>query len=190
MSFYPPNYLENQNCEKTEKASRDVIISHLCTKNHDPVIYSYSDMECDRQVFVILGHFLFLPHYWPRKLKLGGKNVKNTQKYYPFTHVYHKWRSYDVWFLGYWGHHVELLRFFGLFFALFLPNNLENQNFEKMKKTSGDIILLRMSTINENQDVWFLRYEGQQTDFFGYFGPFLPFSPLTTWKIVILKKMK
>ena len=31
------------------------------------------------------------------------------------------------------------------------PNNLENQNFEKMKKrTPGVIIILHISTINEN----------------------------------------
>ena len=29
------------------------------------------------------------------------------------------------------------------------PNNLKNQNFEKMKKTSGDIIVLHMCTIND-----------------------------------------
>ena len=27
------------------------------------------------------------------------KNVKKPWPYYPFTHVYHKWGSYDVWFL-------------------------------------------------------------------------------------------
>ena len=39
---------------------------------------------------------------------------------------------------------------FGLFFALLPPNNPKNQNFEKMKKTSGDTIILQMCTINEN----------------------------------------
>ena len=35
------------------------------------------DRECDRQLFVSLGHFFaLLPHYWPEKLKFG-KNVKN-----------------------------------------------------------------------------------------------------------------
>ena len=35
------------------------------------------------------------------------------------------------------------------FLALYLPNP-ENQNFEKMKKTPEDIIILHMSTINQN----------------------------------------
>ena len=42
----------------------------------------------------------FFAHYWPRKLKFG-KTVGNTWRYYPFTHVYHKWRSYDIWLLKY-----------------------------------------------------------------------------------------
>ena len=31
------------------------------------------------------------------------------------------------------------------------PNKPKNENFEKMKKISGDIIILYMCTINENQ---------------------------------------
>ena len=38
----------------------------------------------------------------------------------------------------------------GYFLPLYLPNNPENQNFEKMKKTPEDIIILHMSTINQN----------------------------------------
>ena len=36
------------------------------------------------------------------------------------------------------------------FFSLLPCNNPENQNFEKLNKTLGDIIILNMSTINEN----------------------------------------
>ena len=39
---------------------------------------------------------------------------------------------------------------FGPFLALLPSNNLKNQNFEKMEKTPGDIIL-HMCTINDNQ---------------------------------------
>ena len=138
--------------------------------------------------------FALLPHYWPRKLKFG-KNVKKTWRYYPFTYVHHKSRSYDVWFLRYkvqrtkffviLGHFLpfdppnnsknknsektknclEILSLYTCvpqmtfmmhgfwyikhdrqnwlsFWAIFLPpNNPENQNFEKMKKAPGDIII-------------------------------------------------
>ena len=35
-------------------------------------------------------------------------------------------------------------------FCPFALNNLENQNFEKIKKMPGDIIILHMCAINEN----------------------------------------
>ena len=73
------------------------------------------------------------------------------------------------------------------YFCPFTPprNNPENQNFEKMRKIPGDIIL-HICTINENHyDVWFLRYGAQQTKFVVFLGHFLP---LATRKIIILKK--
>ena len=37
------------------------------------------------------------------------------------------------------------------FLPIYLPNNPENQNFEKMKKkTLGDIIILHKCTVNDN----------------------------------------
>ena len=42
---------------------------------------------------------------------------------------------------------------FGQFFTLLPPNNPENQNLKKMKKTPEDIIL-HMHTINENHKMY------------------------------------
>ena len=39
---------------------------------------------------------------------------------------------------------------FGLFFALLPHNNRKNQNFGKIKKTPGDIMILHRCTINNN----------------------------------------
>ena len=39
---------------------------------------------------------------------------------------------------------------FGQFLPFYPPNNPKNQNFEKMKKIPGDIIILHMCTINDN----------------------------------------
>ena len=44
--------------EKKKKASGYIIILNLRNKKHNQMMYAYSDMECDRQFFVILGHFL------------------------------------------------------------------------------------------------------------------------------------
>ena len=67
--------------------------------------------------------FALLPHYWPQKLKFG-KNVKNTCRYYPFTHVYHKSR-YDVWFLKY-KEQWTVFCHFGPFLSFDPPNNSKN----------------------------------------------------------------
>ena len=42
LPFYPapPNNLENRNFEKMNGASGDVIILHICTKNHDYMRYT------------------------------------------------------------------------------------------------------------------------------------------------------
>ena len=63
--------------------------------------------------------FALLPHHWPRKLKFG-KNVRNTRRYYPFTQVYHKSRSYDVWFLRNKVQRTEFFVILGHFYPLTL----------------------------------------------------------------------
>ena len=114
----------------------NIIILHMCTINEDHMMYGSWDMECDRQnCVVILGHF------WPFYLIDNPENQnfekikkKNTRRYHNFTQVYHKWQSYNV---------------------------------------------------------WFLRYEAWQTEFFlSFWAIFCPFTPLTTQKIKILKKWK
>ena len=70
------------------------------------------------------------------------------------------------------------------------PINLKNQNFEKIRKTTGNIITLHLCTINDDHDVWFLRYKARQTECFVILVYFLPLYPLTTQKIKILKKWK
>ena len=177
-----PNYPENQNFEKMKKASGDVIILNLSNNKHNHMMYAYSDMECNRQFFVILA---LLPQYWTWKFKFQNI-VKNTRKYYPFTHVYHKSRSYDVWFLRY---KVQRIEFFVIFVPFDPPNKPKKQNFEKIKKWPGDIIILHLSTRHDNHDVWFLRYRAWQTIFLSFWAIFWPYTFLTQ-KIKILKKWK
>ena len=58
--------------------------------------------------------------------------------------------DHDVLFLRY---KVQQTAFFVIldhFLPFYLPNNPENQNFEKMKNTLGDIINLHKCTINNN----------------------------------------
>ena len=103
------------------------------------------------EYFVILDHFLSFCS--PNNLKNQNfdKNEKTTWRYYHFTYVYHKWQSYDVWFLRHgaqqtemtiiwcmvpemWSATDRIFFHFEPFFALLPTNKSENQNFEKMKK--------------------------------------------------------
>ena len=79
------------------------------------------------------------------------KKWKNCWRCHHFTQVHQKPQSYEVqfWLLRYRVRHRIFCHFWP-FFALLPPNNPENQNFEKMKKASGDIILLHICIINED----------------------------------------
>ena len=68
----------------------------------------------------------------------------------------------------------------------------ENQNFEKVKKTSEDIIILQMCAINDSHMMYgSLDMEHDGDNFIVILDCFLPFYlPLTAQKIKILKKLK
>ena len=70
------------------------------------------------------------------------KNQKNAWRYYHFTNVYHKWQSYDVRFLRYGVWRTEFFVILDHFLPFYPPKNLKNENFKKMKKNPGDIIIL------------------------------------------------
>ena len=104
--------------------------------------------------------FALLPLYGHRKSKFW-KNEQHTW-YYHFTNVYHKWLSYDLWCLRY---EVQVRQNFLSFWTILYPfTNLRNQNFEKLKKKPGDIIILHMRTINDNHMMyssWDMKCERQ-----------------------------
>ena len=106
------------------------------------------------------------------------KKWKNTWRYH-FTNVYHKWQSYDVWFLRYgvqWANFFIILDCFLLFYP---PNNPKNQNFEKMKKTPGDIIILHMCTKNYDQMMyssWDMVHD-RCNCYFSFWAVCCPFTP-------------
>ena len=72
------------------------------------------------------------------------KNGKNTPRYH-FTNINDSHMIPQIWSAT-----DRIFCYFGLFFAFLPPNNLKNQNFEKMKQTPGDIIILYMCNINHN----------------------------------------
>ena len=202
-----------------KKASWDVTTLHMCTKNHNHMMYASWDMEYDRhnflsfwalfcpftplltpkikiwnilkknwryypithvyhkwrsydvwflrykaqQFFVILGYFLPTNNWQPRKPKFW-KNQKNAHRYYHFTHMYHKWKSYDVCFLRYGVQQAQFFLILDDFFPFYPPNNPENQNAEKMKKMPGNIIISHKCIINDKNmmyDPWEMKRNRQ-----------------------------
>ena len=62
---------------------------------------------------------------------------------------------------------IKIFVILGHFFSLLPPNNPENQNLEKMKKWSGDVIILHMSTKNQDHmgqsiQEWISKFCGRQ----------------------------
>ena len=90
-----------------------------------------------------------------------------------------------------WSTTDEFFIVLGYFLPFYASNSWENQNFEKMKKMPRDNIILHMCIINENHMMygsWDM--ECDRHNFFSFWTIFWPFTPVTTWKIKILKKWK
>ena len=99
-----------------------------------------------------------------------------------FTHVQHEWQSYDAWFLRYRVRQIEFFCHVGRSFVL-LPSPLTTQKIKILKneKTPGGIIILNMSTINENHviyDSWNVEHNWHNFSlFWTIFWPFTPCTP-------------
>ena len=75
----------------------------------------------------------------------------------------------------------------GYLLPFYSPINPENQNFEKMKKTPGETIILHKYTLNYSHMIYVSWDINCNTDFFfvilGHSLPFYPLFPLTAQKI-------
>ena len=120
LPFYPTKTPQKSKFWKMKKFAGDIIILHMCTKNHNHMMnhesYSSWDTEWDTEFFVILGHFLPFYHLLTSPLMIPKiKILKKKWKKIPGdiilldVHVYHKWKSYDIWFLKYKVRHVTYL---------------------------------------------------------------------------------
>ena len=149
-----------------KKAPGDVMILHLCTKYHDYGLF-----------------FALWPSQKHKKSKFW-KNEKNW-KCYHFQLVYHKWRSYDVWFLRY----LHFLSFWTISCPLTLPPpiplQLRKSKFWKNEKNAWrSHHFTKMYGKWQSYHVWFLIYEAQQTEYFlSFWATCWPFTPLTNYKI-------
>ena len=163
--------------EKMKKIAGDIIILHMCTKNHNHMMYNSWDMEWDRQNFLsfwaIFCPFTPLTIYKIKIFKKSKKKKKkNSWRNYWFTQEYHEWQSYHIWFLWY-----NFLSFWTIFCPLTPLTTLKIKIFKKLKKTPGDIIFLQMCTINDSDTIygsWDLEHNRSLFCHFGLFFALLP----------------
>ena len=156
------------------------------------MMYGSWDVKYKRQrFFVILGHFCLLTLLTTKKIKILKK-----QKTSEILSFY----TCAPQMMIIWCMIPEILStidriccHFRLYFAFLPPNNPENQNFEKMKKNPGEIIILNMSTINENH----MMYRQNFFSFWAFYMPLPSTNPenqnfekirKTPGKIIILHK--
>ena len=101
---------------------------------------------------------------------------------------------YDLKFLRYKVYQTEIANYGSIFCPLTLPHkNQTNPNFEKLKNTAGDIIVLHVYQKAQFYEVQLLRYGMRLTEFFvilGHFLLFYPPPPLTPWPSKFWKNEK
>ena len=165
------------------------------------MIYSSWDIEQNILKLVTFGHFLpFYPPKNPQNQNFG--KWKKLLWYHHFTYVYQKSR-YDVQFLRYRVTQTEFFVILGDFLPFYQrpppPIPLMIPKIKIMKKKLKEIkkclevlsFYTYMCTINQDHMIyssWNIRCDKQE--FSSFWATFCPFSPLTTWKIKILKLKK
>ena len=166
LPFYLPNNSQNQNFEKMKKTSwrcHHVIILHMCTK-----------------ITII---WCMLPEIWTTTNIFFGDIILLHMHTINEDHmIYYPWdiRWYKQSFFVILGH----------FLPFEPPNNLEKQNFEKIKKKPGYIITLHLCTTNDIMIYASWDMECNRLNVFFILDHFLPFYPPSNSKIEILKKWK
>ena len=160
-----------------KKLAGNIIIFHMCTKNHNHMMYGSWDTEWDRQKFLSFWTiFSLLP---PPLMILNIKILKKMKKMpgdiiLLYIHMYHKWRSYDN---GSWNIRCERQKF-STFWATFSLTAQKIKIWKKWKKcleissfyNSVPRIMIMCYTVPE---IW---CEADVIIF--HFGPFFAFLPL------------
>ena len=162
------------------KFAADIIILHMCTKNHNHIMYGSWDTEWDRQNFLS-----FWTIFCPFALyKNQNFNIeKNTWRYYHFTHLHHKWQSCDVWFLSYGVQWTEFFIILDCFLLFYPPKQPKKSKFWKNEKNGMDILSF-YTGVTQMTIIWCMVPEIPSTTdtIFRHFGPFFALLPLNNPK--------
>ena len=156
--FHPLNSAKNKTFKKMKKTPGYIIILHKLTKNHDCICYTVLEIWCVTDVIVLFHFGLLFALLPPNSLK--NKNF-NKMKSTPGNIIIlqkctknHDHTSYCSWDMA-----RNICNFYFSFwdiFALLQPKKSKSKSktdkkikiSTTTKKTSGDIIILHMCTIN------------------------------------------
>ena len=121
-----------------KKTWRCYPFTHVYHKWRYHLMYGSSDMKRNRQIFLSFDSILsFWALFCPltllktQKSKFKTKNEKKASRYYHFTLAYHKWWSYNVWFLRYGSWQTEKCLSFS---TIFCPFTLKTQKIKILQK--------------------------------------------------------
>ena len=188
------------------KRPGDVILLHICTINHDHMMYGSQDIKCKRQsFFVIMGHILpFDSPNWKnqnfeKKISIYISGALVQQKYTLYisgdiiilrkctkTHDHRLYCSWDM-VRGRCNCCISFWAIFCYFTAL-TAQKMKNLK-KKMKKTPGDIIILHKCTKNHDH-MPHCSWDMARDIYNCYFSFWAIFCPFTAQKIKISKKWK
>ena len=190
LSFWTAIYLlptkKIKILKKWKESSGDVTILHMCSKNHDHIMYASWDIECDRQSFVIWVIFCSLPHYWLKKLKfwdiekMPGRIISLNLCITIDNHMMYV--SQDA--------EHDRHNFLSFWTAIYLLTTRKIKILKKWEDSSGDVIILQMCIKNHDHMMyasWDIECDRQS---FVILGHVLPFTPLLTRKLKNLRDWK
>ena len=161
MPFYPHKKPKSK-FFKNEKISwryHHLTHAYLISESHDVQFLRYGVRQAE--FFCHFGPF-FCPFSPLTTWKIKILKLKKTWRYYHFTHLHHKWQSYDVWFLMYGSP----------------PYGPRKWKFWWNEKKTPEDIILQMCTLNVNHMMyrsWDMKCNGQ--NFLSFWTIFCPFTP-------------
>ena len=188
--YYHFTYLHHIWQSKLKKNTwRYYHFTHVYHKwNH--LMYGSWDVEHEGQnILSFWTSFCTFTPLTTHKIKILKKWEK-AWRYYHFIQVFHKWQSYDAWFLRCGAWQTEFVVILD-HFCTFTP--LTTQKIKTLEKWENACIYYHFTHVYHKWQLYDVRFLGcgaWQTEFLSFWTIFCPFTPLKTWKINIWKKWK
>ena len=137
MPFYPQNFEKWKNL-------LEISLFYTCVPKITIIWCMVPEIQSETgRIFCHFGPFFALSAPWQLGKSKFWKTEKNAWRYYHFTHVYHKWQSYDVWFLSIECNEQIFLSFWTIF-CPFTP--LTTQKIKILKKWKKHLEILSFYT--------------------------------------------